>query len=129
MKRKFYVRCNSSVTVRRGIRFRPVEEPDEIEDVQYEFGDIPVLKYFLESPGSLGYGGYGSDYCVTFYILKNGKCVANSPYTGADTFKSEDEMFNRIESVKSSMIEECDELLENGDISEEEYDYITELYD
>lgn len=130
MKRKFYVRCSSlSAAAREGIVFEPVEESDEIENVQSIFGDIPILKYFLESPGALGYGGYGSDYCVTFYILKNGKCVANSPYTGEEEFNSEDKMIDRIKTLKSNMIEECNKLLEDGDISEEEYDSLAQLYE
>ena len=129
MKRKFYVRCNSLSTVRGGIKFEPVTEHGEIANVQSIFGDIPILKYFLESPGALGYGGYGSDYCVTFYILKNGECVANSPYTGEATFNSEDKMIDRIKFLKSGMLEECQELLEDGDIDEDEYDSLAQLYE
>lgn len=101
---------------------------DDKELVFGYFGSYPVEHYRLCSPGWYGYGGYGSDYSVDYWVLEDGRGCETSPYTGEDEYSNKEEMFSAMNNVKDVMIGQVKELLDDEEISKEEYDELMNIY-
>lgn len=106
--RQHYVKCTTFT--------KPSLDEQELEEFEEDWDSYPVKEYFLASPGYYGYGGYGSDWCATYYKLADGRCMAVSDYTGAEFYDSESEMLAAIEDAQESIRDEVAELAKAGEL-------------
>lgn len=116
MKKHYVAVCSSTQARRRLVRCSYIKsgiefdtnidlDDDEMEYFEEQYGGVPVAKYFLASPGYYGYGGYGSDWCVTYYKLDNGMYVSTSPYFDSEVFDSENDMMEDIQRSRDAMLD------------------------
>lgn len=117
MKKHYVAVCSSTQARRRSVRCSYINSgikfdtnidltDDEMEYFEEQYGGVPVAQYFLASPGYYGYGGYGSDWSITYYKLDNGMCVSTSPYFDSEVFDSENDMMEDIQRNRDAMLDE-----------------------